>query len=93
MSGTLSLELQILRDALKAVAAGEQVIEILVGVEVWWRLHAERPRHGYLFEASSDEPHLGHLAGTPVRPDISTTHWTVITTPERSRTPARGGLH
>ena len=93
MSKSLSLELEILRDVFGAVLAGRRVVEIVVGLEVWQRLHSERPQYAYLFEPNRNEPRRGSLGSTPVRPDTGTERWQVITAEPVGIGPTLAVLH
>ena len=79
MSEALSLKLEILRAVLRANLAGSRVVEVVVDLDVWRRLHAERPQQAGLFERETAEPRRGYLGRTPVRPDAETKGWQVIT--------------
>lgn len=93
MSKALSLELEILRDVFGAVLAGRRVVEIVVGPDVWRRLHAERPQYAHLFVPDTNEPRRGALGSTPVRPDTGTERWQVITAEPVGIRPAPAVLH
>ena len=79
MSEALSLELEILREVLGANLAGSRVVEVVVDLDVWRRLHDERSQYAYLFEGKMAEPGRGYLGRTPVRLDAETKGWQVIT--------------
>ena len=93
MSRSLALELEILRDVFGAVLAGRRVVEIVVGQDVWQRLHTERPQSAYLFEPDKAEPGRASLGCTPVRPAARTERWQVITAEPVGITPALAVLH